>query len=109
MPNQFRSERESRWNMYYELYIDVFFLVNFMMDYILLLITKQMLHCSATRRSVCLGAAAGSLLTCIIVVLPLPAAFIKFILFHMFVNTCMIRAGLKIKNRRDFAKAYFLL
>ena len=109
MPNQFRSERESRWNMYYELYIDVFFLVNFMMDYILLLITKQMLHCSATHRSVCLGAAAGSLLTCIIVVLPLPAAFIKFILFHMFVNTCMIRAGLKIKNRRDFAKAYFLL
>ena len=34
----FRSEREGGWSVYYELYVDVLFLVNFMMDYILLLI-----------------------------------------------------------------------
>ncbi len=109
MPNQFRSERESGWNMYYELYIDVFFVQNFVMDYILLLLTKQMLRCSATHKRVCLGAVLGSFFTCVVIVLPIPFAFVKFILFHVLVNTFMIRAGLKIKTRTEFAKAYFLL
>ena len=95
--------------MYYELYVDVLFLVNFMMDYFLLLLVKKMLRCTATHGSVFLGAALGSFLTCVIVVLPIPYAFFKFVLFHMFVNTFMIRAGLKIKNMREFAKAYIML
>lgn len=95
--------------MYYELYVDVLFLVNFMMDYILLLIVRRMLKCSATHANVCLGAAIGSLLTCIVVVLPIPYSFIKLILFHLVVNTCMIRAGLKIKTIRHFVKAYMML
>ncbi len=95
--------------MYYELYIDILFLVNFMMDYLLLLLVKKMLKCTATHGNVCLGAMVGSLLTCIIVVIPIPYAIIKFVMFHMIVNTLMIRAGLKIKNMRDFAKAYIML
>ena len=95
--------------MYYELYVDVLFLVNFLMDYLLLLLARKMLKCTATHGNVCLGAALGSLLTCIIVVLPIPYAFLKFILFHMFVNTFMIRVGLKIKNMKSFVKAYVLL
>ena len=95
--------------MYYELYVDVLFLVNFMMDYILLLIVRKMLSCSATHGNVCLGAAVGSLLTCIVVILPIPYAFVKFVLFHMFVNTCMIRVGLKIKTIPSFVKAFIML
>lgn len=95
--------------MYYELYVDVLFLVNFMMDYILLLIVRKMLKCSATHANVCLGATIGSLLTCIVVILPIPYPFIKLILFHLVVNTCMIRAGLKIKTIRHFVKAYIML
>ena len=95
--------------MYYELYLDVFFLENFMMDFLLLLLIKRMLRCTATPGRICFGAAVGSGLTCIIVMIPIPCVFIKFILFHMFVNTCMIRAGLKIKNKTEFAKAFFLL
>ena len=95
--------------MYYELYVDVLFLVNFMMDYILLLIVRKMLSCSATHGRVCLGALVGSLLTCIVVILPIPYAFLKFVLFHMFVNTCMIRVGLKIKTIPSFVKAIIML
>ncbi len=95
--------------MYYELYIDVLFLVNFMMDYILLLIVRKMLLCSATHGTICIGAALGSLLTCIVIVLPIPYTFVKFVLFHMFVNTCMIRVGLKIKTISSFAKAIIML
>ena len=95
--------------MYYELYVDVLFLVNFLMDYLLLLLVRRMLKCTATHGNVCLGAALGSFLTCAIVVLPIPYAILKFILFHMIVNTFMIRVGLKIKNMKSFAKAYLLL
>ena len=95
--------------MYYELYVDVLFLVNFMMDYILLLIVRKMMKCTATHRRICIGAAVGSLLTCLVVILPIPYAIIKLILFHVLVNTCMIRVGLKIKTIRSFLKAIIML
>ncbi len=95
--------------MYYELYIDVFFLVNFMMDFLLLLFVKKSLKCTATHGKLCIGAAVGAFLTCMIIILPISSNIIKFILFHVFVNTCMIRAGLKIKTKTDFARAHFLL
>lgn len=95
--------------MYYELYIDVLFLVNFTMDYILLLMVNRMLKCHATHGSICIGAASGALLTCIITVIYIPYAIIKMVLFHFLVNTFMIRFGLKIKTGRTFAKAYVML
>jgi len=95
--------------MYYELYVDVLFLVNFMMDYILLLIVRKMLKCTATHGRICIGAAVGSLLTCLVVILPIPYTIIKLILFHVLVNTCMIRVGLKIKTIRSFLKAIIML
>ena len=81
--------------MYYELYVDVLFLVNFMMDYLLLLLVKKMLKCTATHGNIFLGAILGSFLTCVVVILPIPYAVLKFMLFHMFVNIFMIRVGLK--------------
>lgn len=95
--------------MYYELYVDVLFLVNFMMDYLLLLLVRKMLSCSATHGNICLGAVVGSFCTCIVVILPIPHAFIKFIMFHMFVNTFMIRVGLKIKCIKESIKALVML
>ena len=95
--------------MYYELYLDVLFLVNFMMDYMLLLIVRRMLKCSATHGNICVGAFIGSALTCIIIALPIPYPIIKLILFHTLVNTCMIRAGLKIKTIRSFVKSLLML
>ena len=46
--------------MYYELYIDVFFLVNFMMDAILLEILRKILGCPVSHGRVLLGAGAGA-------------------------------------------------
>ncbi len=68
-----------------------------------------MLSCSATHGKLCLGAAISSLLTCVIVVLPIPYNILKFILFHVVVNGCMIWFGLKIKEIKKILKAYILL
>ena len=104
------SQRRRRWwSLYYELYVDVLFLVNFMMDYILLLIVRRMLQCTATHGRICIGAAISSLLTCVVMILPIPYTVVKLILFHVFVNTCMIRVGLKIKSIRSFLKAIIML
>ena len=80
--------------MYYELYVDVFFLVNFMMDFLLLLITRKILKCSATHGNICLGSLVGSLLTCFVVVLPIRSAILKLMLFHIVINVLMIYIGL---------------
>lgn len=94
--------------MYYEVYIDVLFMVNFMMDYLLLLIECKVLKCPAGHGNICIGAALGAFLTCLVVAVGIPA-FMKLILFHVVINVFMIRTGLKIRFGREFLKAYVML
>lgn len=94
--------------MQYELYIDVFFLVNFMMDYLVLHIVRKALKCTATHGSVLLGALAGALASSVIICIPIPA-FIKLICLHTLVNTIMVIIGLKIREIRTFWKALILI
>ena len=95
--------------MYYELYIDIYFLINFIMDYFLLMVVKRILKCQTTHLRVLAGAVMGALLTCIITVIPIPYAIVKFILFHGFVNVVMIKTGLKIRGDRTLGKAIVIL
>lgn len=95
--------------MYYELYIDVLFLVNFMMDYILLLIARKILKCSATHGNICVGALAGALMTCVITVIPMSQPVVKFVLFHAVVNVVMVKLGLKIRWGKSLIKALLVL
>ena len=53
--------------MHYELYIDLFFLINFLMDYFLLLMVGKMLKCRIRRLRIIAGAMVGAFLTCIFV------------------------------------------
>lgn len=95
--------------MYYELYIDVFFLVNFMMDAILLEIVRKILKCPATHGRIFLGAAAGAFGTCAVILLPIPYASVKFIMFHGLINIIMLKTGLRTGWDRTLWKAFLLL
>ncbi|MDY2814908.1 MAG: sigma-E processing peptidase SpoIIGA [Dorea sp.] len=95
--------------MYYELYIDVFFAVNFMMDSMILTMTRKILGGTVTYRRIFAGAFLGSLLTCLVIVLPIPATFIKLVLFHGLVNVVMIRTGLGIPAGQGLLKAWIVL
>ncbi len=68
-----------------------------------------MLRSTATHRNIFLGAIVGALLTCIVIILPIKSEFWKYIIFHLLVNTCMIRVGLKVRGIRGFGKAMILL
>lgn len=94
--------------MQYELYIDVFFLVNFVMDYLVLQIVKKALKCTATHGNVLLGALVGAGASCIIVCIP-ASAFMKFLCLHILINTSMVIIGLKIREFRTFLKAVILM
>lgn len=95
--------------MYYELYIDVFFLVNFMMDIFILSVAKTILKCPATKGSICVGAVTGSLLTCLALILPVSAYSLKFIIFHGLISILIIRIGLRIRFHKGFLKAYIVV
>ena len=94
--------------MYYELYIDVFFLENFMLDSLLLLIVNRMLNNGRTYGRIVLGGGLGSLLTCLVIVIPFPSV-IRLILFHTVVNSAMLFAGLRITRPAQFVQALLVL
>lgn len=94
--------------MYYELYIDVFFLENFMMDSLILLAVNRILKCSRTYGRIFAGAALGSALTCIVVAAPFPG-MVRMFLFHGVISSVMILAGLKVRSGVQFVKAFLLL
>lgn len=95
--------------MHYELYIDVFFLENFAMDFILLAVVRKMLGNNEAYWRVCLGALFGALLTCLAVALPVPYASVKLILLHGLANIVMVKTGLKTQGFKELFRAWILL
>lgn len=95
--------------MHYELYIDVFFLINFMMDYMILTITGKILRRSVSHARLCTGALLGAFLTCVVLIMPIPYGFIKLVLFYGCVGVLMLKTGLDIPWSRMFIRAYALL
>lgn len=94
--------------MYYELYIDVLFLMNFMMDSLLLLAVKQVMRRPVSNGRVFLGSAAGAALTCMIMAFPLPAA-VRFLAGYAGISCVMVRTGLDLKPGKALWKAFGLL
>lgn len=94
--------------MYYELYIDILFLINFMMDSLLLLAVKRILKCPVRNSRVFFGGALGAALTCVLVCLPLPAA-VKLPVYYLGISSVMLRAGLDVRGGRAFLRAFGLL
>ena len=83
--------------MYYELYVDVFFLMNFTMDTILLALLKKALACPVRYGRIIAGGVLGAVLTCVVVIWPCKTTWAKFIVFHGVINVLMLRTGLGLK------------
>lgn len=94
--------------MYYELYIDVFFLVNFLMDSLLLFSLRRLLKCSVGTGHIFLGGAAGAGLTCFIMAVPMPS-WIRILISSVGINSAMIYIGLHIRRIKEFLRAFGLL
>lgn len=94
--------------MHYEVYIDVLFLTNFMMDSLLLLTVKSILKYRVPVWRVFLGSAAGAGLSCLLFLIPLPEV-IKIPAGFFGISTVMLIGGLGIHTLREWGKATGLL
>ena len=90
--------------MYYEVYI----LVNFMMDVLILFSVKALMKMPGSMKRVIAGGLVGSGLSCLVVILRLPVGITMAVL-HMLVSSGMVVCGLKIRSFSEFLKCYILL
>lgn len=95
--------------MYYEVYMDLLFLVNFLMDYILLLIVKFILKVRVSWGRVCAGALLGSVLSCVVVALHLSIAPLKMVLFYAVVPIVMLIVTMPLRDLCSICRALLAL
>lgn len=95
--------------MHYELYIDLFFIVNLIEDYILLQLLKKYFLIRVTNRRVFLGAMTGALSVCLLFVFPASKKIVIYFILHGFVNTGMLFVGLRIRSVKEMVKGLIFL
>ncbi len=96
--------------MYYKLYIDSVFFIQFVMNLYLLSITGKILKCTATHGRILLGALLGAGMICLVMLLPLGNMRIRLLLGVIPVSMCMIRVvfafrGFRLLVRSSMAMA----
>ena len=91
--------------MYYDVYIDVVFLTNLLMDYILLRIVGAVFLRRGKRVRILLAAAVGALFSCLILYIPSDVVFPAKILLHGGCACGMLVLGLGLKKNGLLLKA----
>lgn len=91
--------------MKYELYLDVFFLLNFFMDTLLLFLIRKILNCTATYVRLLLGGAFGAGMTCIVTIAPILPVWIKLFAGYGMISICMIRLSFPEMHMRSVCRA----
>lgn len=86
--------------MYYKLYIDSVFFIQFVMNLYLLSITGKILKCTATHRRILLGALLGAGMICLVIVLPIANIRIRLLCGVIPVSISMIRVTFAIRAPR---------
>ena len=95
--------------MEYELYIDVLFLVNFMMDYLVLQIVRKITKCATSPFRIVISSMIGAILTCIVIAMSVNSILLNTIIFHGFISIIMIKVGFKTPNKHSFFQCLITL
>lgn len=95
--------------MYYEVYIDVVFATNLLMDYVLLRIVGMLFRCRGSRKRCLLAAAIGALFSCLILYIPTEAFLPVTILLHGACAMGMLMIGCGLKKGGLLLKAMVTL
>ena len=90
--------------MYYEIYIDSLFLLNFTLNLYVLMLTNKSLHCAATRRRLVFGAIAGGIGYCLMFIFPVGGVLLKIGLIGVGVNSGILYLVFKPKTVQAFFK-----
>lgn len=89
--------------MYY-LYIDVVFLVNLVMDIVVLSMVKVILKVKTSALRIVLGGVIGALWTCILAIYPMLPVLLQGMVTYVVVGGLMVKVGLRTKGVRGLVK-----
>lgn len=92
--------------MYYNVYIDIVFWTNLLMDYILLRIVGKLFLRKRSRLRILLAAAIGALFSCLILYVPSDGIFSGKILLHGGCALLMLILGLDLRKNGLLQKAF---
>lgn len=92
-----------------ELYLDMIFLINLIMNYLLLRVVGKLLKCPPKRVRYLSGSMLGAFGVCLMLCLPIHRNLVNLLPVHMVTSTLMVKVGCKIKNVRMLVRGVFLL
>lgn len=95
--------------MYGKIYIDVVFVTNLLMDYIILRLTGMLLRCRSSRARYLAGAVTGAIFSCLIVCLNGSDSLPVMIFLHGTCALIMLRITFRIKKGSLLAKSFIML
>lgn len=95
--------------MYREIYIDVVFVTNFLMDFVLLRLAGMLLSIRAVWYRSLMGAAFGSLSSCLILMIPTKGWYPAVFLLHLLTAAAMAGIGCRITSAHMLARAAIVL
>lgn len=90
--------------MTYNLYVDVLFLVNFIMDYTVLALLSVVLKVHATTRRMILGSAAGAGWAVFITAFPVLPGWLERLITYTVVSTLMVWITFRFQSLRELAR-----
>ena len=89
--------------MYYKVYIDSVFLIQFVLDLYLLSITGKVLKCTATHGRIFAAAVLGAALICLVILVPLGNIRLRLLCGVIPVSVCMLHTAFAIRSPRLLA------
>lgn len=95
--------------MYYEFYVDIFFLENIFMDFALLLLTGQILRWKRKPGRILLGSFTGAMGAIGLLMLPARGFFVTFVLGYVMISALMVRIAFAAKEKRQLIKGVLYL
>ncbi len=95
--------------MHYEVYIDVVFLTNLLMDYILLRTVGSVFRCKKSRSRTLVGAVVGAVFSCLLVYIRAEIFLPAYVLLHGACAVAMLIVGCGLKKGSLLLKAVLAL
>ncbi len=95
--------------LYLEVYIDVIFIINFIMDILLLWIVKKILKCKSGVIRLMAGACIGALGACVLSIVPKLNGFVQFLAAYVILCSAMILTAFGFTSLKATVKAIVIL
>lgn len=95
--------------MYLEVYVDVIFIINFILDFILLIAVKKILKATGSLLRLICGAGIGAAGACLFAVIPDFNLVIRFLLAYILLSCLMVKTSIAGMKGFRFLKAVLLL